>query len=94
MKPNAARGSAVASELRIVTPWVRDLFSGAARRFLRDAVIAEVSAYRFGGFVWTAGTKKDKAPTRELAKLRADEALRKAGYTLLALPGGCAIEKE
>ena len=91
---------------RIAGPWCRMLRfggdgreGGAARGLIGGAprqqtAWAWVMGAEHGGWQWGAGVEYGKAATRESAKMCADESLRRQGFLLVDILGGCEIQKE
>lgn len=83
------------SDVRIASPWLRDLRSGGARRHDPDGELVAVVAPHARGWKWFVLPESGEfyALTREQAKDCADRALRRDGWQLVDVAGGCAIEK-
>lgn len=81
------------SDRRLASPWTRVLTGAARGGAVRSVGSAEVAAVRAqdGRFRWTVGQAAGISGTREQAKLSADAALRRAGFTLVDAPGAAEV---
>lgn len=84
------------SDARIAQPWLRDLKTGGARRYSVSGELVAAVSPQAAGWKWVVFPEAGamRALSRETAKNCADDALKRAGWLLVNIVGGCAIEKE